>query len=125
MAWLVEAELADPGDGEVADPAEALVGDRPGELHALRAQVGDGRVDVVAHQVELVPRLAVGGMDPELGGREGEDQPAAAGVDGVELEHVAEELARRLRVAREDRDVDGADRAHVPDSRMAAATRSP
>jgi hypothetical protein len=41
-------------------------------------------------------------MGRQLGGRQGEDQPAAAGIDGTELEHVPEERAIPLRVRSED-----------------------
>ncbi len=45
----------------------------------------------------------------ELGRREREDQPAAAGVDRVEVEHVAQERPDRLRVLAEQDGVDARD----------------
>jgi hypothetical protein len=48
-------------------------------------------------------------MHGELGGREREDRPAAAGVDRLEAEDVGEEGARGVGVAREE------DRVHRVD----------
>src|SRR5439155_22437215 len=61
------------------DP-EALVERLAADLEALRAQLGDRLVEVVAHERELVLRLALGRMNRELCGREREDQPAAVRV---------------------------------------------
>ena len=59
------------------------------------------RVEVVGHQVQLMLRLAVGRVDGELGGRQREDQPAAAGVDRVEVRaRPRRTRARRRRPAR-------------------------
>jgi hypothetical protein len=51
----------------------------------------------------------VGGVHAELGRRQREDQPAAARVDGVELERVAQERARGLGVGGERHEVGSAD----------------
>jgi len=48
-------------------------------------EFGDRRVDVVAHEVELV-MLASSGVHGQFGGWQGEDEPAVAGVDRREFE---------------------------------------
>ena len=58
------------------------------ELDALGPQVGDGGVDVVARQGQLVVGR-LGGVDADLARREGEDEPPVAGVDVVPAEDVA------------------------------------
>jgi hypothetical protein len=52
-------------------------------------------------------------MHSELGGRQLEDEPAAAAVDAGQLQHVAEEFAVRLRVAGEDHDMGAGDHVGV------------
>ena len=59
----------------------------------------EGDVDVVAHEPELVARIGFGGMDAELGGRQGEDEPTPAGIDRRKLQHVAKECPSLLGVA--------------------------
>ena len=74
------------------------------ELDALGPQVGDGGLDVVAGQRQLVVgRLRR--VDADLGRREGEDQPPLAGVDVVPSEDVAEDGAQRLRLRGVEQDV--------------------
>ena len=53
-------------------------------------EVGDGGLDVVTHQVELVARWPVGRVDGDLRRGQGEDQPAPTDVDVREAEHVPE-----------------------------------
>ena len=73
-------------------------------------------MDVVTHEVELVVAILVRGMGCELSGRQSEDQPALAGIDERQLEHVSEERAILLRIRREDHCVDSRD--HVRTSRL-------
>jgi hypothetical protein len=52
------------------DPAsEVFVRRVAGELDPLRPELGDGRVELVADEPELMLRLAVGRVDAELGRR--------------------------------------------------------
>jgi hypothetical protein len=53
-------------------------------------------------------------MGGQLGGRKGEDQPTAAGIDRGEIEHVAEERPVCLRIAGEN------DRVNTGDHRLAS-----
>ena len=98
------------------------VGDRRDELDALGLEVGHGGLDVVAHQIELVATAVVGrrGVAGELGGRQREDQPAAAGVDRARAEDLVEEGARGLGVLREDDRVGAGD--HLRSLRRYAAS---
>src|SRR5439155_11676017 len=90
----IEIQLAGSGNFHCGEQAPPLFLDRPGEDDAFGLELLYCRFDVVAHQVDLVAAFAIGGlggMNAELGGREGEDQPSMAGVDGGKAEHVAEE----------------------------------
>ena len=91
MSWLIESNLATAGQPKRRHQAEALLADLFRELDPLGAQLFDRRANVLAHQVQLVVGIAVGGMGGQLGGRKGEDQPPAAGIDRGEVEHLANE----------------------------------
>jgi hypothetical protein len=77
------------------------VADRAAELDSLALELRDGRVDVVAHQIELVPIRLVSGVSGEFRRRQGEDQPAAPRVDGWEPKRVSKQGTDRLRILRE------------------------
>ena len=117
MPRLVEADLAAPGDPEPRHQAVPLVGDRGQELNSVPLELGDSTFDVMAHEKELV--LSDGTpparpwMEGKLGRREGEDQPALAGVHGIKAQNVPKERSRRLRVLGEyDRVRPGEHRRH-------------
>ena len=114
MLGLVQPELAAAGQPDRAHETEPLVRDRTRDIGSTRAQLGDRRVDVVAHEVELVPAVFVRGMGRQLGRRQAEDQPATAGVHGRELEHVSEEPAIRIRVSREEHCMRAGDHLQPP-----------
>jgi hypothetical protein len=95
----------------------------------LRFEIAQGCGDVVTHQEEFV----VGGllglfgrgvvglqtilfktMKRGFGGRQGEDQPAVAGVHGGELERVAEEGSVAFGIGGVEDDVDAVDHARLP-----------
>src|SRR5712691_9873794 len=98
---LVDGELGAVGQADRGHQAPALIGDVLADLGSLGAQFGERGVDVVAHQVELVAAFPVGGMNRQLSGRQGEDEPAAAGVYRGQSEHVREEVAHLLGFGRE------------------------
>src|SRR6476619_335056 len=95
---LVQLELSGPRNLHACDQPEALILDRGHELDALGRELLDRALDVVTREEELVSAagLRLGGVHPELGRRECEDQPAVARVDVFEAEDVAKERARRL-----------------------------
>jgi hypothetical protein len=81
---LVERHL-DAARQAHRDPrAEALLGRIPDELDALRPQLLDRVIEVVADQPELVVRVPVRRMNAELGQRQREDQPAGMRLDVVQ-----------------------------------------
>jgi len=106
---LVEPRIPGARDLEAPIAAEALLRNRLDELCALRFELVDRRLEVVAHEPKLLlPADVVGavhGMDPELRLRQREDQPAVSRVDVVEAEHVPKESARRLGVFGEEKRV--------------------
>src|SRR4051794_34732987 len=62
MSWLIESNLATAGQPKRRHQAEALLADLFRELEPLGAQLFDRRANVLAHQVQLVVGIAVGGM---------------------------------------------------------------
>jgi hypothetical protein len=110
VARLIEAELATAGELERGNQPEALVAHRRCELDSLGLELGDGRLDLVTHEIELVPTTRVCGMGGQLGRGQGEDEPAAAGVDRGKAEDVAEEGAIGVGVATVDDGVSAGDR---------------
>jgi hypothetical protein len=72
-----------------------------GELDTLFRQLGNCRVDVVAHQVQLVMAAVLCRVSGELGRGQGEDQPASSGVHWSKREDVAQESAERACILRE------------------------
>jgi glucose/arabinose dehydrogenase len=103
---FVQADLAGAGELELRDSTPALVLDPRDELHVLALELVDGPLDVIAHEEQGVvsrPAAPAGaGMDRDLGGRQGEDQPALAGIDPLEPQHVAKEVPSSLGVLSED-----------------------
>src|SRR3954449_8003665 len=110
MFRFVKAQLGSAGQLDRAQQAPALVVDG-GRLDAACSELLCRRRDVVAHQIQL-GRVGAG-VDGELGRRQGEDQPAAAGVDVLELQNVAEEGAVGVRVLREQDRVGTGDHARI------------
>ena len=91
MPWLVDGQFRAVRQTYCCQQAPALIRHILCYLDAFAPQVRERGVDVIAHQVELVPGRAVGGMDGELSGRQREDEPPAARVHGRQFEHVGEE----------------------------------
>jgi hypothetical protein len=80
----------------------------------------DGSLEVVAHQIELVP-VFVGGMKGHLRWGQAEDQPTAAGVDRLEPEDIVEQVAIRLGIVAVHDHVSPAD--HSAQSRSEGTVR--
>jgi hypothetical protein len=80
----------------VRDPPPALVLYRRYELDALALEFRDGVLDVMAHEEQGVmptpPAPTRARVDRDLTRRQGEAQPAVAGIDPVEAQHVVKEL---------------------------------
>src|SRR5262249_23142950 len=63
------------------------------------AETGNLRPQVVAHEIELMFAIALGGMAGEFRGRRGKDQPSTAGINGRKTKHVPEKSPVGLRIA--------------------------
>ena len=88
MGWLVNAYFAAARkrDGSKFSPARfAHIRD----FNVFRFEVFQGRREVIAHQVKLVPIVVLGIMERGFEGRHGENQPALAGINRGKLEDVA------------------------------------
>jgi hypothetical protein len=101
VSRLVEHDLDAAGQSEHDGDAPAFVLGLALHLDAFRPQLTDRGPDVIARQGELVAHSRLvgrpfGGMHPELRGRQGEDEPAVAGVDVLPAEDVAERRAKRV-----------------------------
>jgi Lrp/AsnC family leucine-responsive transcriptional regulator len=95
---LVEAELASSGQLDRRHQPEALVADRTAELDSLPRQRVDSRMDLVAHEIELVMATVVCGVCGQFCRREGEDEPAVSCINPWKLEHITEERADGVRI---------------------------
>jgi Amino acid permease len=96
---LVQVELGAARQPDRGDETPALVAHLARELGTALLELGHGRLYVVAHQVELLRTALLGRVERRLGRRQPEDEPAAAGVDRREPQHVAEERAVGVGVA--------------------------
>ena len=112
MLGLVEADFGAAGEAEFGYGAPAGFFDG-GELDAFFGEGGDFGFQVVAHEVELVFG-GVGGVDGDFGRWEGEDEPAVAGVDVVEVESVAEKGAVGVGVGAVEDEVGAGDHGALP-----------
>src|ERR1043166_3543430 len=99
MLWLIDADVRIVGDSNrrYAAPWRLVNGTR--RLDPLGTQLGERRIEIIAHEEQLVTRDPVlGRMNRDLCGRKREDQPAASGIDVIIAEDIAEKGARRLSV---------------------------
>src|SRR6185312_10662123 len=80
---------------DLGQESPPLIGDRPAS-DVPRRHLADEGLDVVAHQIELVVRVLVGGMDGHLRRRQPEDEPPTTDVDVRQMKDVAQETAIRL-----------------------------
>src|SRR5439155_9259452 len=100
MTWLIQTELTAAGQANGRRDAPRLSFDRPRELDASRRQFGDSRVEVIAHQKQLLAYAAAvvaRRVNGNLGRWHREDRPAAASVHRWPAQHVAQERADLFR----------------------------
>src|SRR5215217_1459128 len=94
-AWLqrlVEPESAAAGQFDGGDEPPALLRHAAAELDSLRFELAYGRLDVVAHQIELIAAaIRRGRVRGQLRRRQREDGPAVAGVDRRQSQDLREE----------------------------------
>ena len=125
MLRLGESELAPSRKSDRGEQSKAFVADRAAELDSLSLELGNGRMDVVAHEIELVATGLVSRVSGELSGWEGEDEPAVMRVNPWELEDVPEEGAELLGILRVDDRVNAEDHgSRVERTGRVAATAS-
>jgi hypothetical protein len=92
MLWLVEADLATTGKLDVGHGTPSFFMNR-GASDAPFCERSHFGCQVVAHEIEFVWAIFIGGVERGFSGRECENEPAVAGIDGHESENVAEEGA--------------------------------
>src|SRR5262249_26915802 len=117
---LVDAEFPAARQRQARDRSPSLLVDRRA-LYFLLLHFGDERLDVVAHQEELVYVVLVGRMHCYLGWRQREDQPAMTCIDRLVLQHVPEECSVSLRILAVDDDVSAVN--HARESTIAGPRR--
>jgi len=101
-AWQPNGREQTPSfvaDGAARDPF-------PSETDHLCSQV-------VAHEIELMPSIALGGMTGELRGRRSKDQPSTAGIDGGKAKHIFEKGPIGLGVACLDHGMHACNHGHL------------
>ncbi len=91
MPGLVDGQFPAIRQADRSEQPPALIGYTARHLHSFVLQSGERGVNVVAHQVELMPAVAVGWMNSKLGRGQGEDEPASARVGRRQAQHVREE----------------------------------
>jgi MFS family permease len=110
---LIDRKLRAVRQADGREQPPALIGDVPGHFDSLASQLGQGGLDVVTHEIELVMALTLGWMNRELSRRQSEDEPAASRVCRWHTEHVSEERADLLGLFREDDRMDSGDHGAI------------
>src|ERR1017187_2440498 len=115
---LVEHHLARVRDSQHRGQPESGRRDAASEFRALGPEFGDGLLDVVAHEADLMvlagrwgTAARWGRVHAKLGRAGAEDEPAVMHVDVRPAENITEERARRLGILGIDKGVDRGDHA--------------
>src|SRR6202162_1155679 len=98
MFRLIESDPSAPRQSQLRHASPSRLIEWALERDPFSFQFLGGCLDVVAEQVKLVMALLLGRMEGELRGRKGEDEPAAARIDGVETQDRLEKRAVGLGV---------------------------
>ena len=101
MSRLIDTQLPAARKRHLRHETVALVLHRRAS-DAMALHLGDERLHVVTHQIELVDVVLLGRMNGHFSRRESEDQPAATNVDVRQLEHIAQECAIRFGIGAVD-----------------------
>jgi len=83
MLRLIQTHLASAREPDFGDRAPTLFMHR-GTLDAFRLEGRNLALQVIAHEIQLMPVILFGGMDRRLSRRQGENQPTVTGVDRCE-----------------------------------------
>ena len=95
MFRLVDPNAPAARKREARDTPPALFANL-GDRHIHLLQIPQRGNDVITHEVKFVSVVLLGIVKCRFGGRQCKDKPAVSRVDGVELQHVAEESAVSL-----------------------------
>ena len=109
---LVKSEIAAAWKANGREETPSLVADGAARDPVL-GKTDHLRPQVVAHEIELMPSVALGGMTGDFRGRRGKDQPSTAGVDGGKAKHIFEKGPIRLGVACVDDGMHACDHGHL------------
>jgi len=101
MPGLVDGELRAVWQADCREKPPALIGDIPGHFDALAPQLGEGDLNVVTHEVQLVMAGAVSWVNGKLGRGQSENEPASARVGRRHAHDVCKERADLLSFRRE------------------------
>ena len=113
MPRLIDAERPTARQRKLREQTPALVLHRAtGDLALLHLR--NERLDIVAHEIELVHVVLVGRMHRNLRRRQSEDEPSVAHIDVRQLEHVAQESAVGIRVRAVDNRMRSDDHGRPP-----------
>jgi hypothetical protein len=92
VAWLVKAEVATTRQAQHRQQTPAFIGDSPAfDTRPVEARYFG--THIVAHEIDLMLAVDLGGMKGKLGWRRRENQPTATGIDRRKSEHITEESA--------------------------------
>src|SRR5262245_20073598 len=109
---LVKPEIAAAWKAYGGQEAPSLVADGAARDTFL-AETGNLRPQVVAHEIELMFAVALGGMTGEFRGRRGKDQPSTAGINGRKTKHVPEKSPVGLGIACVDDGMHACNHGHL------------
>jgi hypothetical protein len=112
MTRLVEPKIAAAWKANGREETPSFVADGAARDPFL-GKTGHLRPQVVAHEIELMPSVAFGGMTGEFRGRRGKDQPSTAGIDGGKAKHIFEKGPIGLGVACVDDGMHACDHCHL------------
>src|SRR5262245_15387220 len=113
VARFVKPQIATAGQADGGQEAPPLIADGSAS-DALCGQASDLLSYVVAHEVELLLTAAVSGMAGDFRRWCGEDEPTIASVNRRKAEHVTEEGAVRVGIARIDHRMQTRDHENLP-----------
>jgi hypothetical protein len=84
MPGLVDGKPRAVCQADCCEKPPALIGDTPGHFDSLAPQFGEGDLNVVTHEVELVMARTVSGVNSKLGQGQSEmSQPPPASTEGI------------------------------------------
>lgn len=101
MPGLVDGKLRAVWQADYCEKPPALIGDIPGHFGSLAPQLGEGGLNVITHEVQLVMARTFSRVNSKLGRRQSENEPASARVYRGHAHHVCEERADLLSLRRE------------------------